>query len=619
MSNPVSMSVLSSSLSRRKFSFLGDRYINLKEIGFGGMGRVYEAYDQFLKIKVAIKVLSSNNASVREIVRFQKEAQVASRLSHQNIVKVFDFGMDNDNDLFLIMDFVDGMSLQQIVDRKGPLPLSDVVEIICQVSEALEHAHLKGVIHRDIKPSNIMMSHGANGDFQIKLVDFGIAKIMAEDNGFVSGGNSVLTPLYSSPEQISNSKLDTRADIYSLGCVMYFLLTGEPPFRGQSLLDTLDMHLNSERPGLSGKECLPPEVEQVIEKALSINPRDRYQNIPEFQEDLDYLASIKSHVDDRDADKQPGFELNGSFFLFVIGNWRASMIVMAFVLIALFWITKCLTDVDGSTSVSHHMFLTEYKSSKFYKKKVSGLNTWHGAGIVLDDDLKFLANKNLEALHLQGVSIEGTGLKYIAGKNIVRLAILDSDLDDENYRYVGTLKNLTDLDFSYSNINDKGLVSIGALPELKSLHLKGCHQLTSQSLKSIVKDYPNLQCLILNFAHIDRDTFQFLSQAPKLHIFYLAETDITDDDIEELAKNLKNITALDISGNNRLTDRTMVYLEELKQLKNLSLKQCSKISDSAIEKFKTVNTKCSIVMPEVTTEMKDGEDVEEMIADFMNL
>lgn len=241
---------------------IADKYEVLEVLGGGGMGVVYKAKHLLMHRTVAIKMLLPEVvASETALARFQQEAQAASSLSHPNILTVFDFGQTTDGKPYLVMDFLEGKSLAEILQDEDYLPVERAVPIFIQISAGLAHAHGKGVIHRDLKPANIMLvNFEGTGDF-VKIVDFGIAKMLprpGEDGQPVElthTGQIFGSPLYMSPEQCRGTGLDARSDIYSLGCVLYRVMSGESPFLGQDALEAMFKQVNENPRPFS--ECCP--------------------------------------------------------------------------------------------------------------------------------------------------------------------------------------------------------------------------------------------------------------------------------------------------------------------------------------------------------------------------
>ncbi|WP_431799439.1 Stk1 family PASTA domain-containing Ser/Thr kinase [Halobacillus andaensis] len=261
---------------------LNDRYRVNEMIGGGGMANVYLAYDTILDREVAIKVLRLEYGNDEEfIARFHREAQSATSLSHPNIVNIYDVGEEEDI-YFMVMEYVDGMTLKQYIQQKSPIETAEAVDIMRQVTSAIAHAHDNGIVHRDIKPQNILIDHYGHA----KVTDFGIA--MALSATALTQTNSVLGSVhYLSPEQARGGMATKKSDIYSLGIVLFELLTGRLPFSGQSPVSIALKHLQHDTPSLKRwVPDLPQSVENVVLKATAKDPFYRYESVIEMEEDL---------------------------------------------------------------------------------------------------------------------------------------------------------------------------------------------------------------------------------------------------------------------------------------------------------------------------------------------
>lgn len=276
-------------------TIINDTYKVVSLIGRGGMGAVYRVHQEMLGKDFAIKVLDLQQTTDVAVRRFQQEARTASQLQHPNLVEVHDFGMFGDDQPFLVMDLVEGVSLSEVLKKKGSLPFEFVVGMCIQLCFGLMYAHEKGVVHRDIKPGNIMLLHPdeQSREGTVKIVDFGIAKLVQSESGEIQTltktGEIFGSPLYMSPEQCKGDPVDKRSDIYSLGCVIFECLTGSPPFFGDTAMSTMMKRL-SEPPvtlkeGSLGRD-FPQGLENAVRKMLAIEPNDRYQDLGAVVKDL---------------------------------------------------------------------------------------------------------------------------------------------------------------------------------------------------------------------------------------------------------------------------------------------------------------------------------------------
>lgn len=261
---------------------INDRYEVIRSIGEGGMANVYLGYDTILDRNVAIKVLRGDLSNDEKFVRrFQREALSASSLAHPNIVEMYDVGED-DGIYYIVMEYVEGKTLKQLLKKRGTLTLSEAIDIMSQLTDGMAHAHDSYIIHRDLKPQNIMIKD----DGQIKITDFGIA--MALNSTQLTQTNSVMGSVhYLPPEQASGKGSTIKSDIYSMGIIFYELLSGSLPFRGDNAVEIALKHMREPLPSLrDDNPSLPQSIENIIRRATAKNPKNRYDSARSMHEDL---------------------------------------------------------------------------------------------------------------------------------------------------------------------------------------------------------------------------------------------------------------------------------------------------------------------------------------------
>lgn len=272
-------------LNRRFADLRMGNYEILDRLGAGGMGTVFKARHRRMKRVVALKVLSRQAAASEKFVgRFQREVETIARLSHPNIVMAFDAD-EGEAGPFLVMEFVNGQDLTSEVEKAGPLSAADAVDRILQAARGLEYAHAQGIVHRDIKPSNLLR----DAEGVVKVADLGLARLNAPGGG--PGGTTSLTQAgtvfgtvdYMSPEQaVDSGGVDQRADVYSLGCTLHFLLTGRPPYQAGSLMAVMLKHRDAPAPNLcDARPDIPPELDAVFRRMVAKRPDDRYSTMAE--------------------------------------------------------------------------------------------------------------------------------------------------------------------------------------------------------------------------------------------------------------------------------------------------------------------------------------------------
>ncbi len=267
-----------------------------RKLGGGGMGEVYLAEHQLLKRPCAIKLIRSDLVGNQRIfARFEREVRATAQLSHWNTIEIFDYGRNENGAFFYVMEYLPGLSLAELVERYGPMPPARVIYLLRQACDALQEAHEAGLVHRDIKPANLMAAYRGGRHDVAKLLDFGLVKTFSEDakaphlsrEGTVTG-----SPLYMAPEQIMHTQEpDRRTDIYGLGAVAYYMLTGRPPFRGENPMEVMIAHVrDTVTPPSQLRPDIPADLERVVLRCLAKHPHDRYPDTPTLAEDLDHCA-----------------------------------------------------------------------------------------------------------------------------------------------------------------------------------------------------------------------------------------------------------------------------------------------------------------------------------------
>ncbi len=284
----------------RDFMQLGQYTLEAK-LGEGGMGAVYRARHAMLRRPTAVKLLPPAKAGEEAIARFEREVQQTSRLTHPNTVAIFDFGRTSDGVFYYAMEYLDGVSLEQLVARFGPLPEGRVVHILRQVASALAEAHGVGLVHRDIKPDNIILCERGGVADVVKVVDFGLVKdIQTSSDPGVTTANTVQgTPLYLAPEALTDpDAVDARTDLYALGAVAYFLLTGSPVFDG-NVVQVLGHHIHTAPtpPSERRDDAIDPQLERIVLKCLAKAPTDRFASAGDLIEALDACTARWTRAD----------------------------------------------------------------------------------------------------------------------------------------------------------------------------------------------------------------------------------------------------------------------------------------------------------------------------------
>jgi serine/threonine-protein kinase len=272
---------------------IAGRYELEELVGTGGMSSVYRAHDRLLERDVALKVLHQQFTADDDYVeRFRREARSVAQLSHPNIVTVIDRG-EQDGRQFIVFEYVDGENLKTLVERQGPLPVHEAITLTLQVARALGFAHEHGLVHRDVKPQNVLL----NGNGEAKVTDFGIARSLEVHGGLTQTGTVLGTSDYIAPEQARGARANAQSDIYSLGAVLYELLTGDVPFPGDNFVAVAMRHINEPVPSVrEQRPDVSPRLDAVIRRAMAKDPRDRFGSMDELCRELEACLGDESGV-----------------------------------------------------------------------------------------------------------------------------------------------------------------------------------------------------------------------------------------------------------------------------------------------------------------------------------
>ena len=508
------------------------------EVGAGGMGRVFRARHIHLDKDVALKILSPGYHSPDSLRRFQREAKVLSSLDHSGIAGVMDFGVAGSLGPYMAMEFVDGKTLQQVVGEKGPLSAADFKAIFLDLIEALTHAHSRKIAHRDIKPGNIIVS-----DSGAVLVDFGIA--LARDASWEDSGRVIGTPLYSSPEHFDGAA-DEFSDQYSLGCVMFYALTGTPPFEAESTLSLAAMHKNEDPDFglLREKSSLPEEtleqVQQIIATLLSKDPHNRFRDFVEVGEQLE-AVEIPDPMDlEEVAEPIQDFFKSRSFGFLVSVALVGAIAALVFVVkIDPF---KILNFGPSSGKVN-------------YKRPVEVAHD-RDKGIVIDPRILDLGNE----IKIHGDITDKEVISSLSGKPLPSVLLFQV----------------------CPEVTSKSLEAL-ASPNVTKITLKA----TSVQDLSFVEHYPELIELVLTASTVDSSSLRSLKGADRLEVLSLNSNLGINDASLEACPPLTSLTRLDLSE----TSVTRVpSASKFPALEILHLRSCKIKADSLsrLREFKSL-------------------------------
>ncbi|MGD9682156.1 MAG: protein kinase [Candidatus Obscuribacterales bacterium] len=583
---------------------IADRYSVIELLGKGGMGKVFRCRDRVLDKEVAIKLLL-NVDTEKEAMRFQIEAKATARLNHPNILKILDFGQTESGELFLAAEYLKGRSLASEVDGYGPYKVEEALDLAAHVASALSHAHKNDVLHRDVKPSNVMLVEEEDGSRTIRLVDFGLAKVTAHDDRLTGTGVGLGSPAYCSPEQGDGKAVDERSDIYSFGCLLFYLLTGHPPFQADNPLATIFMHLNKEPPTLAEKGGIdfPAPVEALVARCLAKKPDDRPQTCDELLEMIALAQSQEPDVEQvaEDEPERKGLKSKRVVFLATVTLAGALLALLIIFGIDQTLFSGSLTSrilarkkattgneprgpviVDYSEAVKLEGKWTDkdlirlIKDPNFFQFMMNDQKDVRGDGLIV------LENSHAENVDLKGSSIDDRAFEHLSKMKKIRELVLDNCLNitDSGIKLMSRSKSLARLHLVGTRVTDGVFENLSSCPELDHIDISNCQQVAGTTLGKL----KNLAYLIMEEDPKIKAQLSVLKSLPNLVELNLSNCNLEDSDLAEI-KDL-NLRSLELRGNH-LTNSGIMQLQSLRQLKRLDLSNCNNVSLRGIKELKS--------------------------------
>jgi serine/threonine protein kinase len=608
-------------------SLVEGKYRLVEGLGEGGMGVVYKVEQVLLNRQMALKTLTGSEFSESSIKRFHAEAKLLAKLDHPGLVKVRDFGFIDNVKPFLVMDFVQGRTLSSVLKTSGVMPLDVAIKIFVELCFALGYAHSKNIVHRDIKPSNIMLTTpGLDSENEhVKVLDFGIAKLLHrglnETEQLTRTGEIFGSPFYMSPEQCLGRPVDHRSDIYSMGCVMFEVLTGAPPFAGETSISTIMMH-QSEKP-LTLKEAsmgreYPPEIENLVASMLEKDPDNRIQSLLDVAQlligvqkglsggtILNKSVNVPKQQDNSRGDG--GLSTQNKIVVFVL----SALLVGALGLVGFLYNNQRPTpkpienapdlpngkwshiSPDGKMRVFNFpedfsIGSIGFEGRQKYRIKAQGnVEVPASEKLLFKPNSMFLAHpqflKNFSSDDIDFIDFKDGGLTDSANAKYKITA--RAPLTDDELIYCNHLKTLSGLGLKNCTITDTGLSYIKDLP-LTQLNVDGT-DVTAKGLSGM-SCFKKLNYLRACHLRDGGQILRALKGSKSIHDLSLTGSDVGDEDLKVL-QTLPNLESLNIGYNVRITDRGLPYLEKLKNLKAISVDQTSMTPRAAIDCFKKLN------------------------------
>lgn len=498
------------------------RFEILDKLAEGGMGVVYRARHVGLDKLVALKVLNTACNDDVAIVRFQNEAKTLSRLSHRSIAEVYDFGISKSGEPFMAIEFIEGVTLQRLLEERRRLTVDETLSMMIEISEALAHAHQRGVVHRDIKPSNIIIQQ--HGDSVLaKLVDFGIAKDAFSDTGDLTRtGGLIGSPLYMSPEQTLGEAITPQSDMYSLGCVIYHCLIGKPPFAGETIFDTITKHREAAIPSIRKRlPEVPEELDDLVTRLLSKEPERRYGSMTVVEKILTRIlegtvgdSQGNPIIIDTQEEEKAAEMLKATLLIDTGKDTKAtSKVAIGIVFIGLVAVisaavalsfslkTDQTADKKIALDVSNVVATRDAERDQSIRKMLKNGNTeyesllWTEDDDVTDDDMKVFQGSNVaEEVNFNELTIGDNALKYLADSPLLHLNLANTKV--KTLKFVPASKTLTFLNLAGTHVSDEALANLSNFKRLSFLMLDATN-VTAAGIRKHLKSVP-LDELTLN-------------------------------------------------------------------------------------------------------------------------
>ena len=654
---------------------VGDNYVIIELLGVGGMGYVYKVRHLILEKIYAMKTISGEQVSEMAWRRLQVEAQAIARINHPNIVGIHNLGLhqslqqgagqsiQQSKTPYYVMDYLEGRNLAEVLKQKRYLPLEQSLPLFIEICSGLGYAHKKGIVHRDIKPGNIVILD--EPDFtgaQVKIVDFGIAKLAGtidpDNQKLTTVGEVFGSPLYMSPEQCEGNRIDSRSDIYSLGCTFFEILSGEVPFHGENPVATMIMHTKDKPPTLY-EACgldFPDSLEHLIATMLAKAPMNRYPNLERVSADLQNIlegkdvsaAPFNAHgmpnlLLDGDDERQSKVAKEAVAIKVIQSITPTKIAVLAGLLLgALVTITFYFFNqraIDKTTAVATKALVVTREvipaekysrllskgqkqfnfpedhsigtisSSSHSKKEIQAQGT---VNFNRNDRLHFTANE-YAILHPECFdSFRVDDLYSLTTPKSSLVTDIDetkkSDLDvNTALVYIGKLTGLRQLTLDVSNTSDSGIQNLNQLTNLECLALN-LTKVTGAGIGKL-KRLKNLTSLSFSHNNDCKDMLKALAGSTKIETLYL-EGHSFDDEITQLIASCPNLRHLDLEGS-MATDKTIEILGKMPKLTYIGVTGCP-VTNAGISKAKKAHANLNIVRStKVKTSLKEsfgGED-----------
>lgn len=606
-------------------SFPHERFGPIEILGRSANSTVYLAIDRLLNKKVAVKCLLSLGEDREKILAFQNEARITSKMQHPNIASVLDFGVTGNATPYMILEYIDGKNLRDFLLHEETasndgVSAEFILALFNQILEAVIYAHEKEILHRDLKPENILVTADEQGLNQIKIIDFGIAQAHKESK---NSENTLLvgTPAYMAPEQAQGGHYDKRSEIYSLGCVLYEMFCGTPPYSAETSLDMLNKHALAPIPLLSDLKCrqgtgkLPEDLAEIAARCIAKEPDERFASATSLKVNLDSLnlkESTGPEVTTESSDQNWG-----NVFRKILGTAALVSVFGALAYFASGLISNRLTEGTGKSTAAASYIEPEFSSLTYEEKErnpgfIRGDDGYVHPKVISnlkDEDLVRLRRIPAPRLSLMHSTINGSGFKYLKGKKIVNLRLNFTDITDDNLIYLQDLKDLRILHLGGTAISARGIKNLDGI-KLRHLFLYDCSYIDDHALELIAKQFPELRKLSLGCDTITVAGLEHLKQLKYLTNLNIGVPGIDDNTIDVIAS--LPIRNLDLHSAH-IGKIGLLKLYKAKNLRSLTIEESDSIPTEAADQARAQDPSIKLVIRERTNVNEFGKEIDTVL------
>ncbi len=602
-------------------SFPMNRFKPIREIGRGASGAVYLCIDRLLGNNVAVKTL--HYLAADQLLGFQQEARAISKLTHPNIVKILDFGATDSGTPYMVLEFIDGIDLETYVAQNGPLSLTRILQVMLLICDALAYSHLKEIYHRDLKPSNILIEE-IGQELNAKLVDFGVARVKFEtQEPTICHGTTVIgTPAYMSPDQMRGITYDQRSELYSVGCILFELISGQQLYSAETIMELVALHANAPIPKLSDviEDDYPPALDRILAQCLAKVPEDRYQSVHALKTDLSKVLESEQHGGKPTTDESVNQENIGPRIdhrqLSELNNQPTrknkivvlvvSILVGSIAILSTYFVLNPIQhkneiyappsgDVTApvrkvgelnNTLLETKFNINEFNGNKWLfnmgeitdasvdeiLKSKHGNRLWIDQGRLSPEALLRLKPVHVVSIALINMPVSDAHLKALAQLKTIKLMRLfeNPKLDNESLQCIRPMDNLTELMIRNDRVTDRGVNYLAGMNNLEILSLDRCINVSDKSL-DVIEKLASLNRLSLAGTKVSKAGVLRIAKMKKLHTVSVAKLPCDSECVHELMKlPLKNLS-LRYTG---LNSKDFLLLSKLKDLKLLDVRDC---------------------------------------------